>query len=156
MDRIQGIIAELVRLEDSEFVRELLEKEILHELLGPDRGRWRLMLNPLRPNRYLSVTTSLDAARQLFKLVFRGWIYRVAECSVSDDAWLIPDFNDPERGEALQKRFPDALKDPVEWFGTDVDLRPAGRPAMALCISMLLAKKKIMEVEKEAALVVAQ
>ena len=154
MNRIEGIIAELERLDDGDgFVRDLIEKEILHEMLGPDRGRWRIMLNPLFPTRYLSVTTSLDAARQLFKLAFPGWLYRVAECSVSDDAWVIPDFNHPDRGEELQKRFPDAMKDPVEWFGTDVDLRPAGRPAMALCISMLLAKKKIIAVEKEASLV---
>ncbi|BCH33267.1 hypothetical protein MesoLjLc_51970 [Mesorhizobium sp. L-8-10] len=88
----------------------------------------------------LHFTGSIDAARLLLKHVLPGWIYRVAECSVSDDAWVIPDFNDPVHGAALQARFQKEAKlDPVEFFGTDVDRRPAGQPALALIEALLLA-----------------
>lgn len=95
------------------------------------------------------VTTDIHQARRLIKDLFPGWLYRICECSVSDDAWLVPDFNDPIHGADFQRRFPGALApqvDIVDWFGTDVDLRPSGRPAIAMCISMLLARRKVMEV----------
>lgn len=145
---IADIIKGLDSLEESDvLLRASYEGYVFYELLGPDRGKWRLMLDPSYPVKYLSITTSIDAARKLFFLAFPGWLYRVMECSVSDDAWVTPDFNHPVHGHDLQKRFPDAMKDPVEWFGTDVDLRPPGRPATAFCISMLIAKQKIAEIE---------
>lgn len=100
---------------------------------GPELG------NP--PN----YTASVDAAISLAERVLPGWLWRLATCSVSDDAWIIPDFNDPVHGERLKREYPAAMRDPLEWFGTDVDLRPPGRPAIALCIAILTAVLKSKE-----------
>lgn len=34
-----------------------------------------------------------------------GWLWRVMSCSVSDDARVTPDFNDPVHGERLRAEF---------------------------------------------------
>ncbi len=85
-------------------------------------------------------TTNLVEAIAMVKRVYPGWSWRVAECSVSDDAWVMPDFNCPEHGERLRSQ----LCQETDWAGiTDVDLRPSGRNAVALCISMLKAWKAV-------------
>lgn len=81
-------------------------------------------------------TSSVDAAIALAEKVLPGWAWRVATCSVSDDAWVLPDFNCPVHGERLKREVPID----IDWADfTDVDLRPPGRPAIALCISILTA-----------------
>lgn len=81
-------------------------------------------------------TSKIDAARGLLDRVLPGWSYRVARCAVSDDAWVIPDFNCPIHGERLRAE----LRQDIDWSDlTDVDLRPSGREATALCISILKA-----------------
>lgn len=82
------------------------------------------------------ITSSLDAAVSFAERVLPGWSWRTMKCHVSDDAWLIPDFLDPTEGERLRETW----RQDVDWADlTDVDLRPSGRPAIALCISVLLA-----------------
>lgn len=82
------------------------------------------------------ITGSIDAAVALVKRVLPGWGYRVATCSVSDDAWVFPDFNCPTHGERLRREF----RQDVDWTEiTDVDLRPSGREPIALILSMLFA-----------------
>ncbi len=82
-------------------------------------------------------TDSIDQAVWFTARILPGWAWRVATCSVSDDAWVFPDFNSPEHGERLQREFDPAL----DWSDlTDIDLRPSGRPAIALIISVLKAK----------------
>ncbi|TCU34115.1 hypothetical protein [Rhizobium azibense] len=137
--------------ENSRVLRKSLEKVMVEELVGPQNVEAWMQRHP-----FGMITTSLDCARDLFYSAFPGWLYRVMECSVSDDALVTPDFNHPEHGADLQYQFPLALNDPVEWFGTDVDLRPSGRPALALCISMLLAKKRINETNEPLELVSGQ
>jgi hypothetical protein len=90
-------------------------------------------------------TSSIDAAVSLCKHILPGWIWRVATCSVSDDAWVMPDFNCPIHGERLKRDLPEvwAHLDPLEFLGTDIDLRPSGRPAIALCMAILTAVEKI-------------
>ena len=85
---------------------------------------------------------SIDAIKVLAEKCLPGWGWRVGTCSVSDDAWLFPDTNHPILGAGLAKKYAH-LHDPVEWFleKTDVDLRPQGRQALAMCISLLLALK---------------
>lgn len=84
------------------------------------------------------LTSSLDAAIALVERVLPGWGWRVATCSVSDDAWVFPDFNCPVHGERLRKEF----RQDIEWTDlTDVDLRPPGRTAIALLIALLKAKE---------------
>jgi hypothetical protein len=85
-------------------------------------------------------TTNLVAAISMVKRVYPGWSWRVAECSVSDDAWVMPDFNCPEHGARLRSELCQA----TDWAGiTDIDLRPSGRNAVALCMSMLKAWKAV-------------
>lgn len=88
-------------------------------------------------------TASLDAIKQLILNVLPGWAWGVASCYVSDDAWLSPDFNDPVHGARLLAEFPqeEARRDPLEFLGTDIDLRPPGREAIALYIALVTALK---------------
>ena len=77
------------------------------------------------------VTSSIDAARlHIVKYIFPGWMVRIAECCVSDDASLMPDYNDPLHGKRLQEQYEIAF---WEQCPVDVDRRPSGQPAMALC-----------------------
>ena len=88
--------------------------------------------------RYPKVTFSVAAALSLAERVLPGWSWRVASCCVSDDAWVEPDYNCPIHGERLKMEFPEGR---IDWVDlTDVDLRPSGRPAIALCIAILRAR----------------
>lgn len=89
-------------------------------------------------------TRSLDAAVALVEQVLPGWTWRVASCHVSDDAWVIPDFNHPVHGERLMREYGQVEGDPAAYWQeiTDVDLRPSGRPAIALCLALLRAKEQ--------------
>lgn len=79
-------------------------------------------------------TASTDAAIMLARVALPGWSYRVASCCVSDDAWVQPDFDCPTHGARLLSE----LSPAVDWVDlTDVDLRPSGREAIALCIAVL-------------------
>lgn len=93
---------------------------------------------PPKPWNY---TASLDATVALCERVLPGWTWRVATCHVSDDAWVIPDFNHPIHGERLMREFGQVEGDPTTYWQeiTDVDLRPSGRPAIALLIALLRA-----------------
>lgn len=86
-------------------------------------------------------TSSLDATVALCERVLPGWTWRVATCHVSDDAWVIPDFTHPIHGDRLMREFGQVEGDPTAYWQeiTDVDLRPSGRPAIALLIAILTA-----------------
>lgn len=87
-------------------------------------------------------TTSVDTAIEMVQRVLPGWFWRVASCSVSDDAWVSPDANHPMMGEYLQEKYP--VINGVEWTDiTDIDLRPAGRPALALVMAVIAALDEI-------------
>lgn len=81
-------------------------------------------------------TASIDAAAQLCERVLPGWWWKVGTCCVSDDACVAPDFNSPIHGERLKREYHEDV-DYTEI--TDVDQRPPGRPAIALCIAILRA-----------------
>ena len=86
-------------------------------------------------------TTSVDAAISLAEKVLPGWAWKLGTCCVSDDAWVTPDFNSPVHGERLKREFPNLVAGSVFDAGVDIDLRPSGRPAIALCIAILTALK---------------
>lgn len=89
-------------------------------------------------------TASLDAAVSLVNRVLPGWWWKVIQCSVSDDAWVCPDYNSPVHGPRLFKQFPpDACPEFETHF--DLDRRPAGTIAIALCQSVFMACCKIEE-----------
>jgi hypothetical protein len=82
-------------------------------------------------------TRSMDAIVGLVEEQMPGWIWRLCKCSVSDDAWLMPDMNDPEHGARFQRIWPDC-RDPLEdGPGLDASFAPSGRPALALCAVFL-------------------
>ena len=77
-------------------------------------------------------TSSIDAIVGLVEDKMPGWVWRLCRCSVSDDIWLMPDFNDPDNGALFQSLWPDC-RDPLdEGPGMDVSFAPAGRPALGL------------------------
>lgn len=91
------------------------------------------------------VTASVDAAISLAEKVLPGWAWKVGTCCVSDDAWVTPDFNSPIHGERLRKESPAIKAGSLFDTGIDIDLRPSGRPAIALCIAVLTALKAKQE-----------
>lgn len=100
----------------------------------PKRGRNRRENIP-------QYTASVDAALSMVSAVLPGWTWRLASCSVSDDAWVCPDFNDPKHGPRFQATFNDAYdgRDPAEVImeATDVARHPPGQPALTLIEAML-------------------
>lgn len=100
----------------------------------PRRGRNRRENVP-------QYTASIDAALSVVISVLPGWTWRLASCSVSDDAWVCPDFNDPTYGQSFQATFNAAYdgRDPAEVImeATDVARHPPGQPALTLIEAML-------------------
>ena len=82
-------------------------------------------------------TASLDAVVALIERELRGWAWKVGTCCVSDDGWVVPDFNCPTHGERLRKQFVDFAAGSPEDTGIDVDKRPSGTPAIALLAAFL-------------------
>lgn len=62
------------------------------------------------------LSASIDAAVALIKRVRPGWMWRLAECSISTDAWAVPQDRD------MFTEHPEL----------DIDQRPPGHPAIAL------------------------
>ena len=94
-----------------------------------------------------SVTESLDAITALIERELPGWAWKVGTCSVSDDAWLTPDFNCPMHGDRLKRELGYDRMKPGDLLdvGIDIELRPSGRAALALCAAFCRAMN-----EKEA------
>jgi len=104
-------------------------------------------------------TESIDAAVALCERLLLGWGWSVCRCCVSDDARVWPDYNSPEHGERLRREFPlPAERYPetnargateLTWGpydeGFDIDRRPPGNVALALCQAILEAKIYIAE-----------
>jgi hypothetical protein len=68
-----------------------------------------------------------------------GWIWKICSCCVSDDAWVVPDFNDPAHGARLHAEFDPVVFDSHFDSGFDVDRRPPGNPGRALLDALDLA-----------------
>ena len=84
-------------------------------------------------------TSDPGAAIQSVYRVLPGWFWRVASCSVSDDAWVAPDYNHPIHGKRFLAIIPAKHhKDPISSLKTDIDRRPSGQPALALMQSALI------------------
>lgn len=99
----------------------------------------KMCLDRLRRNAP-RFTTSLDAA---VTLVPPGFAWKVGTCHVSDDAWVVPDLNCPVHGQRLRKQFEPLQRGSIWDMGIDIDQRPAGRPAIALCIAALTARMEM-------------
>ena len=126
----------------------------MYEKRGSDRKAWfyapdgrRYQINGFGSECLPRFTASLDAVTALIERDLPGWAWKVGTCSVSDDAWLVPDFNSPEHGDRLRNELGYATMKAGDVFdvGIDIDLRPSGRPAIALLIAFLEAKMEIGE-----------
>lgn len=128
-------IGDMIEKLENSTGRPLHLSDNLCSILGVGKRNARLRRHVV-PN---ALGGDMNAAVELLNIILPGWGWRMATCCVSDDAWLFPDYNDPSHGKRLLKEFDDR----VAWFElSDVDLRPPGRPAIALLISML----KVLEV----------
>ena len=98
--------------------------------IDPETNRWKTTARD-----GFEYTASIDAAVALCTRVLPGWMWRIAQCSVSDDASVEPDFNHPIYGAELQRVFgDDAMRGFFDVYpGCDIDQRPPGQPALALC-----------------------
>ena len=93
-------------------------------------------------------TQSLDAITGLCERVLPGWVWRICKCSVSDDLWLMPDFNDPLHGARHKELWPDC-RDPLEdGPGLDISFAPSGASALGLCACLISVLDGIQEDEK--------
>lgn len=133
-DTLDALIARLEKAEGPDREIDILLTELL---ISPSEAELHRIYS-LEAYRF---THSVDASLALAERVLPGWTWRVASCSVSDDAWVCPDFNHPELGKQFHEMFDGAFegRDPAEaiYEATDVDQRPPGRPALALVKSTL-------------------
>lgn len=107
---------------------------------------WRDVPSELRADR---AEHSIDASLALVELALPGWCWRVGTCHVSDDAWLCPDWNDPEHGQRLRDEFGGPVHGTIWDHGVDIDRRPPGNPTLAVLEALLTA---LLEIEERAAL----
>lgn len=91
------------------------------------------------PFTYRKFTADVSDAIWLAQTLLPGWAWRIGTCCVSDDAWLVPDFNCPIHGERLKRQFPDVTYGSFWDNGIDIDQRPSGRPAIAMCLAVAKA-----------------
>ena len=95
------------------------------------------------------VTNCLQSCIDAIEQHLPGWAWKVGTCCVSDDAWICPDWNHPEQGARLVAEFGLPEKGSIWDHGIDVDRRPSGQPALALCEAFCLAMAMVAE-KKEA------
>lgn len=88
-------------------------------------------------------TSSVDAA---VTLIPKGWAWKCGTCCISDDAWCVPDYNSPLHGERLRKELGSPVHGGIFDTGIDIDQRPPGRVAIALCIAALKARAAVAEI----------
>lgn len=53
-----------------------------------------------------------------------GWIYRVCRCYISDDAWVMPDYQDPRFTAQFKRDIGDYRVKTIWDVGIDVEIRP--------------------------------
>ena len=92
----------------------------------------------------LDPINSLDDIIRIIEATLPGWAYKFGTCSVSDDAWIVPDFNCPIRGPLLLQQYGPIEAGSIWDTGIDVDNRPSGNlsmtPCMAFCRAMAYSK----------------
>lgn len=133
-------------------IEELIER--LEALDGPDREIDReigcLWPEPRPFNLAISemhsglpicpaFTSDLNAPVKLLERILPGFAWKVGTCCVSDDAWVVPDLNCPIHGERLLKQYGEPEFGSIWDAGVDIDRRPSGTVAIALCLAVVTA-----------------
>ena len=133
----------------------------IREATGPDRKLdleicrafdqpmgWSGDIDGLGSHRYTTDPDGLGPCVALLRSVLPGYAWKVGTCCVSDDAWVVPDFNCPIHGERLRAEYGE-----IEWgsiwdTGIDIDRRPSGNVCLALLdaiVSALIAQAEAKE-----------
>ena len=86
-----------------------------------------------------SYTASLDAITAALGEHLSGWAWKVGTCSISDDGWVCPDWNSPTHGRRLRAELGEPQHGHWTDEGFDIDKRPSGAPALALCAALARA-----------------
>lgn len=94
---------------------------------------------------FRNITCSRDGISEVIERVLPGWAYKMGTCSVSDDAWLCPDLNDPVHGPRLMQQFGPVEKGSIWDEGFDIDRRPSGNMALAMCEAFCRAMAAVAE-----------
>lgn len=153
------MLADLIkRLEEATEGSQELNAAIWWEINRPaaERAYWRGALELPRalgdemPTGGLGYQSMLISAPDFTRnlqvastAVPEGCAWRVGTCCVSDDAWVVPDLNCPVHGERLRARFEPLEHGSIWDTGIDIDQRPSGRPAIALCRAALTARMEM-------------
>lgn len=98
---------------------------------------------------YANLTSSLDAIIALIEQALPGFSWKVGTCSVSDDAWIVPDYNCPIHGARLRAEFGEPVRGEWTDAGVDIDRRPSGSPALALCEAFCLTMAAIEDAREK-------
>lgn len=116
--------------------------ECTHHCMGDEPIFWR---DPYHKMPCPKFTESRDAISELIERVLPGWAYKMGTCCVSDDAWLCPDLNDPVHGPRLMQQFGPITQGGVFDCGFDIDRRPSGNMALAMCEAFCRAMAAVAE-----------
>ena len=92
-----------------------------------------------------NITHSKDDISYYIERVLPGWAYKMGTCCVSDDAWLCPDLNDSVHGPRLMQQFGPVEKGSIWDEGFDIDRRPSGNMALAMCEAFCRAMAAVAE-----------
>lgn len=82
-------------------------------------------------------------ARHLQQTILPGWWVRLAQCHLSTDISLGPDYNDPAHRARLLRMYPEAHWD----GGLDFDIRPCIGDAAALCFAILAVLQREADIK---------
>ncbi|AZO29391.1 hypothetical protein [Mesorhizobium sp. M1B.F.Ca.ET.045.04.1.1] len=133
---IEDLIARLEQLEapDRDIDREL-------GALWPEPRPFNISLAAMRNGMPIcpAFTSDLNAAVKLLERILPGFAWKIGTCCVSDDAWVVPDFNCPTHGERLLKEYGKPAPRSIWDVGIDIDRRPPGNVAIALCLAVVTA-----------------
>jgi len=99
--------------------------------------------SPLITAQAPDVSHEIDSAIRMIKQFLPGWWWSTGACHVSDDARIAPDFSDPKHRERLHAEIGEFDKNSPWNEGFDVDRRPPGNPAIALCEAYCMAQEAL-------------
>ena len=137
--RIEAATGPAASIDDAIWWKINLASSVYREVNGERQsdvtmGRFIPDWRPLSPYNVASeLTRSLDKIVSLIERKLPGWAWKVGTCSVSDDAWLVPDFNCPTHGARFREQFGPFESGSIWDTGIDIDRRPPGNVALALC-----------------------